>query len=60
MGIQVLRYAQMHGVANLEGEVIYVMVLPSSGVERCMLLMMIYLANAALDNGGYECTCPSL
>ena len=43
----------MNVVATLEGEVIYVMVRPSSGVERCMLPMMVYLANAALDNGGY-------
>ena len=59
-GSQVLSCASMNVVATLEGEVIYVMVRPSSGVERCMLPMMVYLANAALDNGGYYCTCPSV
>ena len=54
-GSQVLSYAQMSALGNLEGEVIYVMFRPSSGVERCMLPMTFYLPALSVMHIGEGC-----
>ena len=62
-GTQVLRYVQLNPFANLEGEVIYVMVrvkVPAAGRCRCRIEPRLYKRNNAyligLAVSSYECT----